>query len=77
MIEITDLNFPEFVKYFKEHTWARQDVDRIVVGISDYAQDQLGEIIFVDLPQIGERFAADEVFGVVESVKTYVDSLQD
>ena len=73
MSDLDQLHFPDTVKYSKEHTWARLDGDVIFVGISDYAQDQLGEIIFVDLPDIGAEFASDNEFGVVESVKTASD----
>ena len=73
MSDLDQLQFPDTVKYSKEHTWARLDGDVIFVGISDYAQDQLGEIIFVDLPDIGAEFAIDNEFGVVESVKTASD----
>ncbi len=69
MKEIDQLEFDNSVKYFKEHTWAKMDGDLTVIGISDYAQDQLGEIIFIELPQPGDSFSQDEVFGVVESVK--------
>ena len=70
MKELSELKFDESVKYFKEHTWVKIDGDLILVGISDYAQDQLGEIIFIELPQPGDSFSQDEVFGEVESVKT-------
>ncbi len=73
MSDLDQLQFPDTVKYSKEHTWARLDGDVILIGISDYAQDQLGEIIFIDLPEIGAAFAIDEEFGVVESVKTASD----
>jgi glycine cleavage system H protein len=73
MSDLDHLQFPDTVKYSKEHTWARLDGDVILIGISDYAQDQLGEIIFIDLPEIGAEFAIDEEFGVVESVKTASD----
>ena len=73
MSDLDNLNFPATVKYSKEHTWARVEGEAVIVGISDYAQDQLGEIVFVELPEIGTTFAADEEFGVVESVKTASD----
>jgi glycine cleavage system H protein len=73
MSDLDQLHFPDNVKYSKEHTWARSDGDLVVVGISDYAQDQLGEIVFAELPEIGAVFAIDEGFGVVESVKTASD----
>jgi glycine cleavage system H protein len=56
------------VKYSKERTWARVEGELIVVGISDFAQDRLGEIIFIELPETGDRFEQDEEFGSIESV---------
>lgn len=73
MSDLEKLSFPDTVKYSKEHTWVRLDGDVVVVGISDYAQSELGEIVFIELPEIGATYAADEVFGVVESVKTASD----
>lgn len=73
MSELDQLQFPDTVRYSKEHTWVRRDGDVVVVGISDYAQDQLGEIVFVELPEMGAAYKADEEFGVVESVKTASD----
>lgn len=70
MKELNELQFAEDVRYFEEHTWVRSDSDELVIGISDYAQDQLGEIIFVELPEIDDAFDKGEQFGVVESVKT-------
>lgn len=64
------LNLPESLHYTKEHVWVRMDGDEAVVGISDFAQDQLGEIAFVDLPEPGSRFEAGNDFGTVESVKS-------
>jgi len=73
MKELNELDFNTSVKYSVEHTWAKAEGDLIVAGISDYAQDQLGEIIFIELPQAGDSFAKDDVFGMVESVKTASD----
>ncbi len=70
MKEISELSFNESVKYSKEHTWVRVEGDLVKLGISDYAQDQLGEIIFIELPHEGENFDQDQMFGFVESVKT-------
>lgn len=70
MKELNELQFTEDVRYFEEHTWVKPDGDELVIGISDYAQDQLGEIIFVELPEPGDTFEKGEQFGVVESVKT-------
>jgi glycine cleavage system H protein len=69
MKELNELNFPDDVRYAESHEWARSKGDRIKVGISDYAQDQLGDIVFVELPEKGETFGKGEAFGTVESVK--------
>ena len=67
------MNFPNDVKYTKEHEWIRQEGDVAYVGITDYAQEQLGDIVFVDIQTVGETLAADEVFGTIEVVKTISD----
>ena len=67
------MNFPQNVKYTKEHEWVRLDGDVAYVGITDYAQQQLGDIVFVDIPTVGEELEADEVFGTIEVVKTISD----
>ena len=67
------MNFPNDVKYTKEHEWIRQEGDVAYVGIADYAQEQLGDIVFVDIQTVGETLAADEVFGTIEVVKTISD----
>ena len=67
------MNFPENVKYTKEHEWIRLEGDVAYVGITDYAQEQLGDIVFVDIQAEGETLAADEVFGTIEVVKTISD----
>ena len=69
MKEINDLNLPEDVKYSKDHEWAKADGGIVTIGINDYAQDQLGEIVFVEMPQVGNSFSVEEEFGSVESVK--------
>ncbi len=69
MKEINDLNLPENIKYTEQHEWAKKDGEIIIVGINDYAQDQLGDIVFVELPDIEDSFAQGEEFGTVESVK--------
>ncbi|MCP4748175.1 MAG: glycine cleavage system protein GcvH [Desulfobacteraceae bacterium] len=69
MKEIHELNLPENLHYTKDHEWARKQGDLIVVGINDYAQDQLGDIVFVELPEPGEKFSEGDEFGTVESVK--------
>lgn len=65
-----DLSFPANMRYHREHAWARPEDNAVRVGISDYAQHQLGDVIFVELPQIGDRFAQGENFGMVESAKS-------
>lgn len=67
------MNFPTNVKYTKEHEWIRLEGEVAYVGITDYAQEQLGDIVFVDIPTEGETLAADEVFGTIEVVKTISD----
>lgn len=69
MKELSELNFPEELRYAEDHEWTKPQGDTVVVGISDYAQDQLGDIVFVELPQVGDTFAKGDEFGTVESVK--------
>ena len=69
MKEINELNFPEDLRYTEGHEWIKVEGDTVTVGTSDYAQDQLGEIVFVELPETGESFAKGDEFGTVESVK--------
>ena len=70
------LNLPEDLGYTARHVWARKDGDTLVIGITDFAQDQLGEILFVDLPDAGASFGADDEFGTVESLKTGVKTVK-
>ncbi|MBQ3673843.1 MAG: glycine cleavage system protein GcvH [Paludibacteraceae bacterium] len=67
------MNFPENIKYTREHEWVRVEGDEAFVGITDYAQSELGEIVFVDVPTEGEALAQGEVFGSIEAVKTVSD----
>jgi glycine cleavage system H protein len=69
MKEISELNLPEDVKYTDDHEWTKLDGEVATIGISDYAQDQLGDIVFVELPEAGSSFDKGEEFGSVESVK--------
>jgi glycine cleavage system H protein len=62
-------NVPENLHYSKDHEWVRVEGDTAVVGISDHAQEQLGDVVYVELPKPGEEFTANESFGSVESVK--------
>ena len=67
------MNFPQNLKYTNEHEWIRVEGDIAYVGITDYAQEQLGDIVFVDIPTVGESLEAGEVFGTIEVVKTISD----
>lgn len=69
------MNTPQELRYTKDHEWARLEGDVVYVGITDYAQGELGEIVFVDVPTEGESLSADEVFGSIEAVKTVSDLL--
>jgi glycine cleavage system H protein len=64
---------PSDIRYTKEHDWVRLDGDIATVGITDYAQEALGDVVFVELPEIGREVAAEEACGVVESVKAASD----
>lgn len=67
------MNFPENLKYSNDHEWVRVEGNEVFIGISDYAQSELGEIVFVDIPSEGETVAKGEVFGSIEAVKTVSD----
>ena len=67
------MNIPANLKYTKDHEWIRLEGDEAYVGITDYAQSELGEIVFVDINTVGETVGKDEVFGSVEAVKTVSD----
>ncbi len=69
MKEISELNLPAEIRYTEDHEYVRPEDDRVRVGITDYAQDQLGDIVFVELPQEGNTFEKGQEFGTVESVK--------
>lgn len=69
MKEISELNLPEDIVYSDDHEWAKKNVDTVRIGISDYAQDQLGDIVFVELPEVGDTFKKGDEFGTLESVK--------
>src|SRR5215510_2591076 len=64
---------PDDLLYTKEHEWIRLSTDAAVVGITDHAQKQLGDVVYVELPKVGDKFRAEEVFGNVESVKAVSD----
>lgn len=69
MKEISELNFPDDLKYAEDHEWSRMENDEATIGICDYAQDQLGDVVFVELPEVGDTFDRGQEFGTVESVK--------
>jgi len=67
--EASELNLPDNLRYAKDHEWARVDNDKVVVGLDDYAQDQLGDIVFVEMPEVGDTIEKGTVFATVEAVK--------
>ncbi len=67
------MNFPENLKYSKDHEWVRVEGDEAYVGITDFAQSELGEIVYVDVDTEGEQLSQDSVFGSIEAVKTVSD----
>jgi len=67
------MEFPEDLKYSKQHEWVLVEGGVATVGITDYAQDQLGDIVFVELPAVGDKVSKEDAFGVVESVKAVSD----
>lgn len=69
MKEISELILPDDVRYADDHEWARPENGVVRIGISDYAQDQLGDIVFVELPEAGAIFEKGQEFGTIESVK--------
>ena len=73
--EIDEMYFPENVKYAENHEWARREGDCLRIGISDYAQDQLGEIVYVEMPEVGGRYEAKSQFATLESIKAVSEIL--
>ena len=71
------MNVPANLKYSNDHEWCRIEGDTAVIGITDFAQSQLGDIVFVDVPTVGETLAAGEVFGSIEAVKTVKVKMSD
>ncbi|MBM7618171.1 glycine cleavage system H protein [Bacillus tianshenii] len=64
------MNTPKELRYSEEHEWVKVEGEKVRVGITDFAQSELGDIVFVELPEVGDEISADEPFGSVESVKT-------
>ena len=73
MKEISELVTPHDIRYTKDHEWARLDGETIRIGITDYAQDQLGDIVFVEVPEVGKKFKQGEECGTLESVKAVAE----
>ena len=69
------MQFPEQLRYHPEHAWARIEGGAAVVGITDFAQDELGDVVFVELPEVGQQVVLGEVFGSVESSKSVSEPL--
>lgn len=67
------MKFPEELQYSSEHEWIRREGEFAYIGITDYAQDQLGDIVYVDIPTVGETLDVNEIFGTIEVVKTVSD----
>ena len=67
------MNFPEDLKYTKEHEWVRVEGDIAIVGITEHAQSELGDIVYVEVETVDESLAQEEVFGAVEAIKTTAD----
>jgi glycine cleavage system H protein len=67
------MTYPDNLKYTKEHEWIRVEGDHAYVGITDFAQSELGELVYVEVETVGETIAAGEIFGTVEAVKTTSD----
>ena len=72
-MEETIMNYPVELKYTKDHEWMKMEGDIAVIGISDFAQDALGDVVFINLPEVGDTVTAGESFGDVESVKAVSD----
>ena len=70
---LSDYQFPKDLFYTTEDEWVRVEGDRVVIGVTDYAQQQLGDIVFVELPEVGAQLERGEPFGVIESVKAVSD----
>ncbi len=67
------MNFPENLKYTKDHEWVRVEGDVVYVGITDFAQSELGDIVYVEIETVGEDLSHEQIFGTVEAVKTVSD----
>jgi glycine cleavage system H protein len=75
MKEISELNFPENLSYSDDHEWAQKTAGTIKIGVSDYAQEQMGDVVFVEMPHVGDTFEKGDEFGALESVKAVSELL--
>jgi len=75
MKQLSELHFPDNCRYSVDHIWVRHEGENAKIGVSDYAQDQLGEVVYVELPETGSSFMKGDSFGVVESIKSVSDIL--
>ncbi|MCK5404245.1 MAG: glycine cleavage system protein GcvH, partial [Desulfobulbaceae bacterium] len=75
MKEVSELDLPADIRYAESHEWVKKDGDEVTVGLSDYAQDQMGDIVYVELPEPGASFNKGDEFGTVESVKAVSEML--
>ncbi len=73
MQQISVMNFPDNLRYTKEHEWIRLEADQATIGITDFAQHELGDIVYVEIETVGQQLNAGDVFGTVEAVKTVSD----
>ncbi len=71
--KINSMNFPENLRYTKDHEWVRMEGDIAYIGITDFAQGELGDIVYIDIATVGQTLGAEEIFGTVEAVKTVSD----
>lgn len=67
------MNIPTELRYTKDHEWAKLDGDVLTVGITDYAQGELGDVVFIELPEVGTEMAIEDTFGTIEAVKAVAD----
>ena len=67
------MNFPADLKYSSDHEWVRQDGDTVTLGITDFAQSELGDVVFVEMPELGAKVSRDKAMGTIEAVKTVSD----
>ena len=67
------MNIPDDLKYTEEHEWVKREGDTVIIGITDYAQGELGDVVYLDLPAVGDNFPQNDPFGSIEAVKAAAD----